>query len=221
MITTRSTLSRQHDEFVAEIGEFASQYGCSFEGNPAYHDRLPVDQVDRLKIDYSAAGLAERLRCDKRLINNKTGLHVCVEAKTSHRTDGPVTYLFEAYQIGLHKALRDGCLYAVRKVVGDFVRDCGFYVTNDFGSDHITEIRIPDLIQRGGSVVSRRAGECQDGESFYRDTFSEWFPGVEVTLTNTANPCRGSGDPYAVMDDDFMHSNKDWRSLVHEFAYSF
>lgn len=219
MVTSAKTLDKRHDAFVAEIEAYAASCGCSFQGNPAYHDRLPSDQADRLKFDYSAAGLAERLRCDKRIMNPVSGEHMPTEAKTSYRPTGPAKYLFEAYQIGLHKVQRDGCLYAIRKVCGDVSRDCGFRVSGDFGSMHINEIRIPDLIWRNGAVVSRSAGECQDGEEFYRQAFAEWFPEVPVKRTNTNEACRGSGDPFAVMDDCFVASLQDWRSLVYEFAY--
>lgn len=220
MGASTQTLDRRHDSFVAEIEVFAASCGCSFQGNPAYHDRLPSDQADRLKFDYSSAGLAERLRCDKRIMNPVSGEHLPTEAKTSYRQSGPAKYLFEAYQIGLHKVQRDGCMYAIRKVCGDVSRDCGFRVSGDFGSGHIIEIRIPDLIWRNGTVVSRSAGECQDGEDFYRQAFAEWFPRVSVKRTNTNEACRGSGDPFAVMEDSFVASLKDWRSLVYEFAYS-
>lgn len=214
------SLDRRHDEFVAEIEAYANTCGCSFQGNPAYHDRLPDDQAERLKFDYSAAGLAERLRCDKRLLNPVSGCHVPVEAKTSYRPGGPPQYLFEAYQMGLHRSMRDGCMYAIRKVCGDFSRDCGFIIGNDFQPSFIREIRIPCLIWRNGSVVNRTAGECQDGFEFYHEAFLEWFPGVNVRETNTNEVCRGSGDPFAVMEESFMSSAQDWRSLVYEFAYS-
>lgn len=220
MVTSAKTLDKRHDAFVAEIETYAASCGCSFQGNPAYHDRLPSDQADRLRFDYSAGGLAERLRCDKRIMNPVSGEHLPTEAKTSYRPFGPAKYLFEAYQIGLHKVQRDGCMYAIRKVCGDVSRDCGFRVGGDFGSGHINEIRIPDLIWRNGAVVSRSAGECQDGEEFYRQAFSEWFPGVLVKRTNTNEACRGSGDPFAVMEDRFVESLQDWRVLVYEFAYS-
>lgn len=219
MVSSAKTIDKRHDAFVAEIEVYAASCGCSFQGNPAYHDRLPDDQADRLKFDYSAAGLSERLRCDKRLMNPVNGLHIPVEGKTSYRPSGPAKFLFEAYQIGLHKAQRDGCLYAIRKVCGDVSRDCGFVVSGDFGCQQISEIRIPDLIYRHGEVVGRSFGECQDGIDFYKNAFSEWFPNVPVRMTNTNEACRGSGDPYAVMDDAYMASLQDWRLLVYEFAY--
>ena len=220
MTTQTRTLDARHDAFLAEIETYAEACGCSFQGNPAYHDRMPNDQAERLAFDYSACGLAERLRCDKRMLNPVAGLHIPVEAKTSYRADGIPQYLFEAYQIGLHKGMRDGCLYAVRKVCGDMKRDCGFRVTDETGAGSIREIRIPDLVRRGGSVLSRTAGECQDGVEFYKDAFGVWFPGVPVTMTNTNQVCRGSGDPYAVMSNEFMESLPDWRSMIYEFAFS-
>lgn len=220
MVASAKTLDRRHDAFVAEIETYAASCGCSFQGNPAYHDRLPNDQADRLKFDYSAAGLSERLRCDKRLMNPVSGVHIPIEAKTSYRPSGPAKFLFEAYQIGLHKAQRDGCLYAIRKVCGDVSRDCGFVVAGQFGLKEISEIRIPDLIWRNGGVVGRSLGECQDGVDFYKSAFSEWFPGVPLRMTNTNEACRGSGDPYAVMNDEYMASLSDWRVFVYEFAYA-
>lgn len=220
MVATRKTLDSRHDAFVAEVEQYAAACGLSFEGNPAYHDRLPDDAAERLKYDYSAAGLAERLRCDKRMLNPVSGMHMPLEAKTSYRPTGPAKYLFEAYQIGLHKAMRDGCLYAIRKVCGNESRDCGFRVGSAFGSTEIAEIRIPDLIWRNGACLSRSAGECPDSAEFYRQSFAEWFPGVRVSMTNTNEAMRkGSGDPYAVMSDEFVASLTDWRSLVHEFAF--
>jgi hypothetical protein len=219
VIVSTKPLDKRHDAFVAEIEAYSASLGCSFQGNPAYHDRLPSDQADRLKFDYSAAGLAERLRCDKRIMNPVSGEHMPTEAKTSYRPTGPAKYLFEAYQLALHKAMRDGCLYAIRKVCGSDSRDCGFRVSECFGVNEIAEIRIPVLIWRNGSCVSRSAGECQDSADFYRHAFSHWFPGVRVGLTNTSECCKGSGDPYAVMDDAFVASLSDWRSLVYEFAY--
>jgi hypothetical protein len=219
MGAARKPLDPRHDAFVAEVEQYAMTCGLSFEGNPAYHDRLPDDAAESLKYDYSAAGLAERLRCDKRMLNPVSGLHMSLEAKTSYRPAGPAKYLFEAYQIGLHKAMRDGCLYAIRKVCGGQSRDCGFCVGGSFGIKEIAEIRIPDLIWRNGACLSRSVGECQDGADFYRQAFADWFPGVRVAMTNTNEACRGSGDPYAVMDDTFVASLPDWRSLVYEFAY--
>lgn len=122
--------------------------------------------------------------------------------------------------MGLHRSMRDGCLYAIRKVCGDISRDCGFIVGNDFNSSSIKEIRVPCLIRRNGVVVSRMAGECQDGFEFYEEAFAQWFPGVMVRDTNTNEVCRGSGDPFAVMDESFVQSLPDWRLLVYEFAYS-
>lgn len=220
MAAAAKSLDKRHDAFIAEIEQYAASCGCSFQGNPAYHDRLPDDQADRLGIDYSAAGLAERLRCDKRILNPVSGHHLMTEGKTSYRSSGPPRYLLEAYQIGLHKVQRDGCLYAIRKVCGSISRDCGFLVGSDFGRGQISEIRIPDLIWRNRQLVSRCAGECEDNETFYRQAFDSWFPGVPVSRTNTMEACRGSGDPFAVMDDSFMASLPDWRVLVYEFAYS-
>lgn len=214
------TLDARHDAFVQEIENYALSKGCSFQGNPAYHDRLPSDQAEKLRLDYTAAGLAERLRCDKRIMNHSNGQHMLTEAKTSYRPSGPAKYLFEAYQLGIHKAQRDECFYAIRKVCGDVVRDCGFRVTRDFGVGQIQEIRIPVLIKRNLSVVSRLDGECQDDNDFYAAAFAEWFPGIPVKLTNTENECRGSGDPYAVMDDSFMEKLADWRVLIDLFANS-
>lgn len=219
MVASAKPLDRRHDDFVAELETYAASCGCSFQGNPAYHDRLPDDHADRLKFDYSAAGLCERLRCDKRLMNPVSGVHIPIEAKTSYRSSGPAKYLFEAYQIGLHKAQRDGCLYAIRKVCGDVSRDCGFVVSGDLGCRQISEIRIPDLIWRNGGVVARSLCECQDSVDFYKSAFYEWFPGVPVMMTNTNQVCRGSGDPYAVMNDAYMASLQDWRVLIYEFAY--
>lgn len=219
MVAVRKTLDSRHDAFVDEIEQYALSCGLSFEGNPAYHDRLPNDTAERLRYDYTAAGLAERLRCDKRIMNPVSGEHLLLEGKTSYRKSGPPKYLFEAYQIGLHKATRDGCLYAIRKVIGTVSRDCGFRVSGDFGRNQISHILIPDLIWRNGRCVSRSHGECQDDEGFYSKAFAEWFPGVPVSLTNTGEACRGSGDPYAVMDDTFAAALPDWRSLVYEFAY--
>jgi hypothetical protein len=219
VVVVRKTLDCRHDAFVAEVEQYANSCGLSFEGNPAYHDRLPQDAAENLKYDYSAAGLAERLRCDKRMMNPVSGTHMPVEAKTSYRYTGPAIYLFEAYQIGLHKAMRDGCLYAIRKVCGPESRDCGFFVGGSFGAAEIREIRIPNLIWRNGSCLSRSAGECQDSADFYRQAFADWFPEVSVVMTNTNEACKGSGDPFAVMDDTFMRSLPDWRSLVYEFAY--
>jgi hypothetical protein len=219
VVAVRKTLDSRHDAFVAEIEQYALSCGLSFEGNPAYHDRLPDDAAERLRYDYSAAGLAERLRCDKRIMNPVSGLHLLLEGKTSYRPSGPPRYLFEAYQIALHKATMDGCLYAIRKVCGTVSRDCGFRVGGDFGIREIAEIRIPDLIWRNGQCVSRSDGECQDTADFYRQSFAHWFPGVPVSMTNTSESCRGSGDPYAVMKDEFVASMPDWRTLVYEFAY--
>jgi hypothetical protein len=217
--TAKKTLDSRHDAFVAEVERYATSCGLTFEGNPAYHDRLPDDVADRLRYDYSATGLAERLRCDKRILNPVSGVHMSLEAKTSYRSSGPPVYLFEAYQIGLHKAMRDGCLYAIRKVWGADSRDCGFRVGGNFGEGEILEIRIPDLIRRNGQCLSRLAGECQDNADFYREAFADWFPGVRVQMTNTNEMCRGSGDPYAVLDDCFVRSLSDWKALVFEFAY--
>lgn len=219
MVVPIRSLDKRHDAFVAEIESYAQSFGCSFQGNPAYHDRLPNDQAERLRFDYSAAGLAERLRCDKRLLNPVSGMHIPVEAKTSYMASGPAKYLFEAYQIGLHKAQRDGCLYAIRKVCGDFRHDIGFRVDGSFGLHQISEIRIPDLIFRNGALVGRSAGECQDSTEFYKSAFEEWFPSVPVRMTNTSEACRGSGDPYAVMDQAYIASLQDWKVLIYEFAY--
>jgi hypothetical protein len=214
----RKPIDPRHDAFVAEVDQYARSCGLSFEGNPAYHDRLPEDVAERLSYDYSAAGLAERLRCDKRILNPATGMHMVMEAKTSYRPAGTAKYLFEAYQIGLHKAMRDGCLYAIRKVCGDESRDCGFLVGGIFGPAEIAEIRIPDLIWRNGACLSRSSGECQDSADFYRQAFADWFPGVRVRMTNIYEACRGSGDPYAVMDETFVAALPDWRSLLYEFS---
>lgn len=219
MVVLRKTLDRRHDAFVGDVEHYANSCGLSFEGNPSYHDRLPDDAAESLKYDYSAAGLSERLRCDKRILNPVSGVHLPLECKTSYRPSGPVKYLFEAYQIGLHKAQRDNCLYAVRKVCGQDARDCGFVVTADFGVRQISQVLVPDLIWRNGECVSRSAGECQDSVDFYKDAFSDWFPGVHVEMTNTNEACRGSGDPYAVMNHSFMSSLNDWRDLVYQFAY--
>jgi hypothetical protein len=220
MGTTAKTLDPRHDAFVQEIENYALSKGCSFQGNPAYHDRLPSDQSEKLRFDYSAAGLAERLRCDKRIMNHSSGQHMLTEAKTSYRATGPAKYLFEAYQIGIHKAQRDECFYAIRKVCGDELRDCGFRVAKNFGVGQIQEIRIPVLIRRNLGVVSRLNGECRDDSEFYAAAFAEWFPGVPVKLTNKKNVCCGSGDPYAVMDDSFMNQLGDWRVLIDLFANS-
>jgi hypothetical protein len=217
--TFQKPLDPRHDAFVAEVEKYANSCGLFFEGNPAYHDRLPDDATERLKYDYSAAALSERLRCDKRILNPVSGMHMTLEAKTSYRTSGPPRYLFEAYQIGLHKAMRDGCLYAIRKVCGQVSRDCGFRVGFDFGVREIEKILIPDLIRRNGACLSRSAGECQDSADFYRQAFASWFPGVRVSMSDKNESCKGSGDPYAVMNNSFISSLPDWRSLVYEFAY--
>lgn len=219
MAIVRATLDPRHDAFVAEVEQYAFRCGLSFEGNPAYHDRLPDDAAARLKFDYSAAGLAERLRCDKRMMNPVSGTHMPLEAKTSYRDGGPAKYLFEAYQIGLHKAMRDGCLYAIRKVCGTVSRDCGFRIGLTFGAAEISKILVPDLIWRNRACLSRSAGDCQDDDEFYKSAFAEWFPGVPVSMSNTREACRGSGDPYAVMADSFVASLPDWRQLVYEFSY--
>jgi hypothetical protein len=215
---TRSPIDARHDAFVAEIEEFAASCGCSFQGNPAYHDRLPDDDASRLKFDFSASGLAERLRCDKRMMNPRTGSHIPVEAKTSFRDSGPAIFLFEAYQIGLHRGMRDGCLYAIRKVCGAEHRECGFLVDSGFDPQCIREIRIPDILWRNGRQVRRSRGECEDSDHFYRTAFSEWFPGVRVSRTNTETVCRGSGDPYLILRDEYTSSLRDWRDLVRDFA---
>lgn len=219
MGTSQKSLDPRHDAFLAEVEQYANSCGLSFTGNPAYHDRGPDDVAIQLKYDYSAAALAERLRCDKRILNPVSGTHMTLEAKTSYRASGPPMYLFEAYQIGLHKAMRDGCLYAIRKAWGSECRDCGFLVDSGFGEREILEIRIPDLIGRNGQCLSRLSGECQDDADFYRQAFADWFPGVRVRMTNTNEVCRGSGDPYAVLTDSFVESLADWRTLVYEFSY--
>lgn len=220
MAPTRATIDARHDAFVGDIEVFAQSCGCSFQGNPAYHDRLPEDQAERLKYDYSASGLAERLRCDKRLLNPRTGSHIPVEAKTSFRESGPSLFIFEAYQIGLHRAMRDGCLYAIRKVIGSDFRECGFRIDANFDPDCVREILIPDTLWRNGRAVRRSLHECEDGEEFYRTAFDEWFPGVKVSLANTRYVCRGSGDPYAVLRDSYVESLCDWRDLIRGFADS-
>ena len=218
MAQTRSPIDARHDAFVAEIEDFAVSCGCSFQGNPAYHDRLPDDQANGLRFDYTASGLAERLRCDKRMMNPWTGSHIPVEAKTSFRDSGPPIFLFEAYQIGLHRGMRDGCMYAIRKVFGDNQRECGFRVDAGFDPQCIREIRIPDIIWRNRKMVRRSRSECEDGDEFYQNAFSEWFPGVRVGRTNTETVCKGSGDPYAILRDEYVQSLPDWRSLVSDFS---
>ena len=214
MIKSYASLDRRHDDFILQIESYAASRGCSFQGNPAYHDRLPKDETERLQIDYSASGLAERLRCDKRIMN-PSGNHLPLEAKTSYRKEGKARCLVEAYQLGLHKAQRDGCLYAYRKVCGDVVNEFGFIVNDIFDMQNIIEIKIPNLIRRGKFIVCRSSNECEDHETFYREAFYQWFPGVPVNLIEG---CRGSGDPYAILSNRFISNTQDWRCLVDHFA---
>jgi hypothetical protein len=217
VIYHRESLDRRHDEFILQIESYAVSRGCSFQGSPAYHDRLPIDEAERLQVDYSASGLAERLRCDKRIMN-PSGRHLPLEAKTSYRKEGVAKYFLEAYQLGLHKAQRDGCLYAYRKVCGDAANEFGFVVNEAFDVQNIIEIKIPILIKRGNFTVCRSSNHCEDSELFYRKTFREWFPGVPVSRTNFIKECRGSGDPYAILSDKFILKTTDWRSLVDDFS---
>lgn len=214
MKTTRKPLDKRHEEFLDEISGYALSRNLILNRDSAYHDKMPEEQVARLQFDYSRGALAERLRCDTRIVNSEENRHVLLEAKTSCRTTGRNLHIVEAYQLGLHVAQNDQCMYATKKQFCGQTQEYGFYVNANFGLGQILEIRIPVLIYRNGTTVDRQSSECDDDYEFYEESFSRWFRNVPIKSCNTNIVANGSGDPYAVLNDDWIAGLPSWKVLI-------
>jgi hypothetical protein len=211
-------MTEKHEQLLQEVVLFAESLGCKPGAPCAYHDILPSAEKDRMANDYSPAGLAARLRADRRIWHPTGSCFKVVDAKTS---TWDRQFPVEALQIGFHVVDNDGCLLAMQSY-GKRNMDRGLILTRENVSVFIKEIRIPDGFRRAGKTCNRRrmdgvAGypNIIDDADFYQSEFLRMFPGVPVHVVSHSV---GSGDPFAVFDTDVFESLPDWRDVVSDWA---
>lgn len=211
-------MTDRHERLLEEVMAYAESIGCK-SGHPcAYHDILPVEEKNRMAVDYSPAGLAARLRSDRRIWHPSGACFMPVDAKTSAwDRQFPV----EALQIGFHVMDNDGCLLAMRSY-GKRECDKGVIITGANVHRFVLEIRIPDGFTRNGKQCNRSRipavvgfPNVQDDEDYYRGEFAKMFPGVPVYMVGHS---KGSGDPFAVFDTGVFEALPDWREVVRDWA---
>ena len=211
-------MTDKHEQLLAEVVAFAETLGCKPGAACAYHDILPDDEKKRMSHDYSPAGLAARLRADRRLWHPSDSCFKVVDAKTS---SWDRQFPVEALQIGFHVLDNDGCLLAMRSY-GKRNADRGVILTRDNVARFIKEIRIPDGVTRAGVTCNRMKREgvfgypnIEDNAEYYHSEFSRMFPSVPVQVVGHSF---GSGDPFAVFDTEVFESLPDWRDVISDWA---
>jgi hypothetical protein len=208
----------RHEQFLDEVLNFGMAIGCKVGAPSAYHDILPAEEKLRMAKDYSMAGLAVRLRADRRLWHPSGAGFIPVDAKTS---PWHLQFPVEALQIGFHVSDHDQCLLVMRSH-GKRNMDRGLIVTSENVAQYISEIRIPTGFPRFGKVCERRkfAGlegypNVPDDVDFYSSAFAKMFPGIPIHVVSHSN---GSGDPFAVFDTVSFESLPHWQDVIKDWA---
>jgi len=146
-------MTEKHEQLLAEVVAFAEMLGCKPGTACAYHDILPSEEKSRMSHDFSAAGLAVRLRADRRLWHPSGG---CLLAMRSY---------------GRRNA--DKGLILTRDNVARFIKE--IRIPDGFTRAGVTCNRM----KREGVLGYPNV---QDHAEYYYSEFSRMFPSVPVEV---------------------------------------
>ena len=183
-----------HKSLEQTVNDFLTSAGF-LTASATYHDVMPPELVRTLRNRRSMTAQSLRTRADRVAVHRSRPIEFEYECKT-HLSDRYHDMTVEALPLALHVAkARYGvkCLYCYHNPHTG--QELGFWVHD---LPPIRELRMPE--ERWNAEET----------AWFRAVFSDAFPDVKVIESFS----RGSGDPFAVIDEFTLSGLPDWRSLI-------
>ena len=185
-----------HQELEADVKQFLASLDY-LTAEATYHSVMP-DEVKRvLQNAYSATALCIRGRADRVAVHKAGGDVFEWEAKT-HKSRSRHDMTIEALPLCHHLAkarLDVECLYCYRNLFKH--QEAGFWVRE------LPPIRVVMIPGRWTEEKAR----------WFKEKFVLYLPGVDVVRSGSN---RGSGDPFAIVDESIVDVLPHWQKLILE-----
>jgi hypothetical protein len=187
-------LKEKHDVLEGHVADELQSLGYLVT-RATYHEVMNEEVANRLKGIYDPTALYVRGRADRIAVHRYHPTVFEFEAKT-HESERYNDLTIEALPMVHHIArcrLGVRCLYVYHNPAELFPR--GFWVGS---MPRVRDLWIPGRWQ---PLMAE----------FFRKTFSEFFPGIEIKMGARVS---GSGDPFLVVAESDVLALPDWRLLV-------
>lgn len=191
-----SVNDKHHQKLEEDAAAYFREAGWMTPPALTYHDVFDAASVLAISRLMDPTSLCIRTRADRVAINTSVGMSMKYEPKTIQGSH--VNFACEALPLMHHmKESETGvmCLYPVRRMADGL--DCGFVVKPVM--EEVAKVFIPN-------------GRFSPEVEFYlRANCERLFPNAVVRGLDN---CRGSGDPFVLVNSDDVMSWDDWRTII-------